>query len=256
MWLAMFCWDRSLGRRVHRPQITVAGRRALAWRTGRLAGVDGPVWCGPRDPTGELTWREVWDDDPAYPYCTRVLVYVRGWDRPANGTAKWSEFSQWYDGDDHRPHLAPLWTKMPSHMLGKVAESLALRRAFPEVSEAVAYLDADDETASLDHDPAAHAAATSWGGLKALDTLEAKRMLLAELTAAGWPPERAIVEARRIWGARDLPSRHMAGLIATVTADSPVPWPSTLTPASRTDRAPPISADATATAAGKQTGST
>jgi hypothetical protein len=219
-------WDRKLARQVHRPQITVAGRRALAWRTGRLAGVDGPVWCGPRDPAGaELVWREVWDDDDAYPYCARALVYVKGWDRPANGTAKWSEFSQWYDGDDHQAHLVPLWSKMPSHMLGKVAESLALRRAFPEVAEAVAEVDADDETATLDPDPVAPAVTRAGSSepparlLDAVETIDAKRVLLAELTAAGWPPERAIVEGRRIWGALDpgpIAGDTLAGLLARV----------------------------------------
>ena len=53
---------------VHKPQIAVAGRRAIASRTGRLVGIDGPYWCGPRrlDPAGAklpLDWTDVWDDD-------------------------------------------------------------------------------------------------------------------------------------------------------------------------------------------------
>ncbi|HKE76480.1 MAG TPA: recombinase RecT [Acidimicrobiales bacterium] len=119
--------DRRVGRKVHRHQITVAGRRALAVRTGKLAGIEGPVWCGPRE-RGELVWREVWDDDEP-PYCARVLVHVQGWVKPANGTAKWTEFAQFDSGGA----LLPLWARMPSHMLGKVAESMALRRAFPDV---------------------------------------------------------------------------------------------------------------------------
>lgn len=39
-----------------------------------------------------------------------------------------------------------MWARMGSHMLGKVAESLALRRAFPEVAAALEYADADDDT--------------------------------------------------------------------------------------------------------------
>jgi RecT family len=126
-------WDREAGRLVHRHQITVAGRRAIAARTGRLRGIEGPVWCGPRDDSGQLDWREVWDDDDQLPYCARVLVHVEGWDVPVNGTAKFGEFAQ----TDREGKLTPIWSTMPSHMIGKVAESLALRRAFPEVDQAV-----------------------------------------------------------------------------------------------------------------------
>jgi hypothetical protein len=122
-------FDKRANRTVFRHQITVAGRRALAARTGRLQGIEGPVWCGPRAGAGELVWRDVWDDNDVAPYCARVLVHVAGWTVPANGTAKWSEFAQF----DHSGKLLPLWRSMPSHMLGKVAESMALRRAFPDV---------------------------------------------------------------------------------------------------------------------------
>lgn len=124
-------YDKRVKRDVFRHQVTVAGRRALATRTGRLAGIEGPVWCGRReDNGGELRWVEVWEDDENPPYCARALVHVHGWVVPANGTAKWSEFSQW-KGDGSG--LLPTWAAMPSHMLGKCAESMALRRAFPDV---------------------------------------------------------------------------------------------------------------------------
>ncbi|HEY1446659.1 MAG TPA: recombinase RecT [Acidimicrobiales bacterium] len=132
-------------RGVYRPQITVAGRRVIAFRTGRLRGVVGPEWCGPRRyaPDGTklpLEWVEVWDDDDTYPYAARCLVYAASYDHPANGTVKWSEFAQHKKDDD----LMPTWASMPSHMLGKVAESLALRRGFPEVAAALAYVGDDD----------------------------------------------------------------------------------------------------------------
>jgi hypothetical protein len=132
---------RDTWRTVYRPQITVAGRRAIAARTGRLVGIEGPVWCGPRrvDSDGvklPLDWAEVWDDDDNPPYAARVLVWPVGWNHPANGTVKWSEFAQYVDTE--RTKLSPFWRRAPSHMLGKVAESLALRRAFAEVDSAVA----------------------------------------------------------------------------------------------------------------------
>lgn len=136
---------RETWRLIFRPQITVAGRRAIAGRTGRLAGIEGPQWCPPRryGSDGErlpLEWLDVWDDDDNYPYAARCLVWPTGWDHPVNGTVKWSEFAVTLGSGD-QTKLSPFWKRSPAHMLGKVAESLALRRAFPEVETAVAYLD-------------------------------------------------------------------------------------------------------------------
>jgi RecT family len=133
-------YDKAVGRRVFRHQITVAGRRTLAARTGRLAGIEGPVWCGPRNPAGDLVWSDVWDDDTTAPYCARVLVHVAGWVVPANGTAKWSEFAQ----TDKDGRLVGLWGSMPAHMLAKCAESIALRRAFPDTLTADVVAGFDD----------------------------------------------------------------------------------------------------------------
>jgi phage recombination protein Bet len=142
------------GTKVHRPQLTVAGRRFIAQRTGRLRGIVGPEWCGPRrfDRDGgrlPLEWLEVWDGDGP-PYAARCLVIVDGWDRPANGTAKWSEFAQ-MTTDRRTGEVRPArsWERMPGHMLGKCAESLALRRAFSEVQAAVAYVGDDDDGAVM-----------------------------------------------------------------------------------------------------------
>lgn len=141
--------DRRLGRKIHRHQITVAGRRALATRTGDLEGIDGPVWAGPRTPAGDLVWLEVWPDEAEPPYVARCLVWRRGWKVPANGTAKWSEFSQTVSGA-----LVGLWDSMPSHMLGKCAESMALRRAFPDTITAEA-VDGFAEIPDLESEAAA-----------------------------------------------------------------------------------------------------
>ncbi len=147
-------FDKRAGRAVHRHQVTVAGRRAVAARTGRLRGIDGPVWCGPRQYADDgsklpLEWSEVWDEDDE-PYAARCLVYVDGWEVPANGTVKWSEFAQ-EEGTGDAKRVSTNWVRMPSHMLGKVAESLALRRAFPEVEHAVAGgWGGDDDTVVLD----------------------------------------------------------------------------------------------------------
>jgi hypothetical protein len=76
-------------------------------------------------------WQDLWTSDD-FPYAARVLVYRKDWSRPANGTAKWSEFCQWERGNNGTTVLARFWERMSSHMLAKVAESIALRRAFPD----------------------------------------------------------------------------------------------------------------------------
>lgn len=136
-------YDSRAGRKVHRHQITVAGRRALAERTGQLVGIEGPEWTGPRDDRGNLNWQELWTSDgwENAPYAARVFVHRAGWVKPANGTAKWSEFRQ--TGSDGQ--LLRMWRAMPAHMLGKVAESMALRRAFPNVIGAAVDLDTLDD---------------------------------------------------------------------------------------------------------------
>jgi hypothetical protein len=161
-------WDKRVGRNVYRHQLTVAGRRTLATRTGRPYRSDGPVWCGPRSaPEAPLVWREVWDDDEHPPYAARVLIYFPEFSEPAaNGTAKWDEMAQW---DGKHEHLLPTWAQMPSLMLGKTAESLALRRAFPDViepvlEEYVADVDPDRADVAAAIDEAAASATTSTPG--------------------------------------------------------------------------------------------
>ncbi|HSS09087.1 MAG TPA: recombinase RecT, partial [Acidimicrobiales bacterium] len=121
-------WDSRLDRNVARPQVTADGRLVLAEATGELDGFDGPEWCGPRNKTGGHDWVEVWDDDDP-PHAARVLVYRKGRAHPANGTVRWIEFAQ----KDRGGNLLPTWAAMPSHMLGKVALNLGLRRAFPGI---------------------------------------------------------------------------------------------------------------------------
>ena len=127
--------DKRLNRVVFRPQVTVAGRRARAERTGLLDGISDPEWCGPRQygPAGEklpLLWEDIWTDEENYPYAARVFVFRKDQGRPSNGTAKWAEFAQYDDAEQTR--LGRFWKRMPSFMLAKTAESIALRRAFPD----------------------------------------------------------------------------------------------------------------------------
>ncbi len=98
--------------------VTIDGYRAIAEQTGRYAGNDAPVFT--------------WYDDPVYtsdkkliPESATVTVYklVEGQRYPFSATVYWEEF----DGKRNN------WLSMPRVMLSKVAESHALRKAFPAV---------------------------------------------------------------------------------------------------------------------------
>jgi hypothetical protein len=119
---------------VHKAQVTVHGRRVLARRTGQLRGIVGPYWCGPHHPNPDspLEWVDAWVDDRP-PHAARVIVHRAG-EEPYTGTAPWRIFVK----------DTPAWRAMDSHMLGKVAETIALRRAFPDVVIDDAVFEYDD----------------------------------------------------------------------------------------------------------------
>lgn len=87
----------------------IDGYRAIADRSGKYAGSDSPVFDNEQEPT-----------------MAHVTVYkiVGGQRCGFTATARWSEY---YPGDSK----GFMWKKMPHLMLGKCAEALALRKAFP-----------------------------------------------------------------------------------------------------------------------------
>jgi phage recombination protein Bet len=114
-------WDNKEKREVMAIQIGIDGFRGMAEDTGRYSHQDPPLWC---DATGQ--WFDVWLLDEA-PAAAKVAVYRIGVDEPFVGVAKFSEYVQ-RKKDGTPTHM---WTKMPSNMIAKCAESLALRKAFP-----------------------------------------------------------------------------------------------------------------------------
>jgi phage recombination protein Bet len=114
-------WDSSLGKEKISIQTGVDGYRAIASRTGDLAGIDDPEYDS-----------EV-EEHPNWAKIT-VYRYGRGDEKvPYRATARWGEYVQTYkDKQTGELKPNPMWKRMPYLMLGKVAESLALRKAFPD----------------------------------------------------------------------------------------------------------------------------
>lgn len=126
-------WDSSLGREKMSLQVGIDGFRVIAVRSGELAGISEP---------------EFDSEEGDYPTWARVTVYRYGRDNekiayPAK--ARYSEYVQ--TKKDGTPNH--MWTTKPYIMLGKCAEALALRKAFPDE---LSGMYSDDEMGQADNE--------------------------------------------------------------------------------------------------------
>jgi phage recombination protein Bet len=118
-------YDTKAGREIFQTQISIDGARLVAQRTGEYAGQTPISWTS----DGEK-WVEVWLDDTNPPKAARVGVYRKGFVEPVWAVATWSQYAATYKKNG-QTQLSPMWRKMGPLMLGKCAEMLALRKAFP-----------------------------------------------------------------------------------------------------------------------------
>jgi phage recombination protein Bet len=114
-------WDSRLGKDVATIQVGIDGFRSIAESSGTYAGNDDAVYEGE-------TEVQTKDKKIIAPAKATVTVYkvVEGQRYGFTATARWSEY---YPGEK----IGFQWHKMPYLMLGKCAEALALRKAFPKL---------------------------------------------------------------------------------------------------------------------------
>ena len=106
---------------VYQVQISIDGARLVAQRSGEYAGQTPTYWCG-----ADGIWVDVWLQDVP-PKAAKVGVYRNGFVEALTAVALWDQYAV----KDKDGKLTTMWKKMGSLMLGKCAEMLALRRAFP-----------------------------------------------------------------------------------------------------------------------------
>jgi phage recombination protein Bet len=113
-------FDNRAGQMKWGIQSSIDGLRIVAQRSDQYEGQTKAEWFS----LAENRWTDVWTESGP-PFAARVGVWRTRFREPLYAVAHWSEYAVTGSGDF-------MWRKMPALMLSKVAEALALRKAFPQ----------------------------------------------------------------------------------------------------------------------------
>ena len=119
-------WDKNVGANVYQPQVSIDAARLTAQRSHEYEGQAPIQWCG-----DDGIWTDIWLNKE-HPKAAKATVYRKGFKEPLVAVANWDTYAQYVkDSKTGQLYLNQFWNKGGALMLGKCAEMLALRKAFP-----------------------------------------------------------------------------------------------------------------------------